>query len=129
MKQDDNRRTAPRFPLDLQATLRCPNWQTAERIATANVSRGGMFLRTERPPAIGAKIQVTLELPDGRLVEVQSVVRHIVAPEEAKRRGRAPGVGVQTLPEYTNEFKALVEIARLRQGKPAVPSTKARLKS
>ena len=112
------RRKAPRFALEQQARLQCPDWSSAERVATLNVSRGGMFLRSEQPPSVGAKIQVIVELPDGREVDVQAIVRHAISPEQAKERGRPAGVGVQVLPECVNEFKALVEIARLRQGRP-----------
>ena len=114
-------REDPRLALALEANLRCADWQNAERIATINVSRGGMFLRTARPVKVGARVQLTIQLPDGSSLELGATVRHVSQAGDVGE-GRPGGVGVQILPEHRNELRALVEIARLRQGKSPRPT-------
>jgi len=114
-------RQDPRLALALEANLRCVDWKNAERIATINVSRGGMYLRTDRHVDVGAPVQVILQLPDDTELEIGAIVRHVTRPEDADK-GRPAGVGIQILPEYRNELKALLEIARLRQGKSPRPT-------
>lgn len=116
---DDHERPAlrsnPRLPVDWRATIRCPDWASAEQLAATNVSRGGMFLRTERELQIGARVEVAVELPDGSRVPVQATVRHVKAPDAATP-GALRGIGIEVDAAYRNELAALAEIARLRQG-------------
>lgn len=109
-------REDPRFQVELQAAVQCPDWQAAETIAAGNVSKGGMFLRTAREFQIGARVEVTLQLPDERAIVLPATVRHVVAADEAS--GRPAGVGVEVDATSRNELLALIDIARLRQGKP-----------
>lgn len=116
-------RSDPRLPVDWRATIRCPDWASAEQLAATNVSRGGMFLRTDRELQLGARVEVAVELPDGSRVPVQATVRHLKAPDAAGA-GAMRGVGIEVDAAYRNELAALAEIARLRQS-PA-PSSDAR---
>lgn len=111
-------RVFERFPVDWQATVQCADWTVAERIAAANVSRGGMFLRTDRTFAVGARVEVTLKLPDASHVVMLASVRHLQAGDPASKL--AAGVGIEVDAKHRNELCALVEIARIRQGKPPV---------
>jgi molecular chaperone DnaK len=104
-------RAFERFPVDWEALVQCSDWGSAERIAAANVSRGGMFLRTERRLEPGARVKIVMRLPEGADVVLLASVRH----------GQSGGVGVEVDATHRNELLALVEIARLRQGKPPTP--------
>lgn len=109
-------RSDPRYAVQWKATIRCPDWAAAERIAAANISRGGMFLHTQRPFEVGARVKVTLELPDAEHVALLATVRH----NRADGQGR-PGIGVEVDVTCRGELLALADIARLRQGKPPAP--------
>ncbi|MBI5478380.1 MAG: hypothetical protein HY906_05955, partial [Deltaproteobacteria bacterium] len=58
----------PRFRVEWRARLRCRDWHVVHGVATGNVSRGGVFLTTSRPPAVGVRVEVELELPDGTML-------------------------------------------------------------
>ena len=60
----------------------------------ANISRGGLFVRTPRPPPLRARVRLRLQLPDGQIAETAAEVVHHVSVEEAGARGCSPGVGV-----------------------------------
>lgn len=61
----------------------------------ANLSAGGVFIRTDSPPPLGTAVKVLLELPDGGPpIEVDGVVLHRLEPHQAGP-SREPGVGVQ----------------------------------
>ena len=104
-------------PAERQLTLKCVDWLMAEKIGQANVNKGGMFLRTTRPIKVGDTVQVTIELPDKERVVVLATVRQVIAKEQAKKKNRPAGIGVQTSREHLRELKALVQIAQIRQGK------------
>ena len=105
------------IPAERQFTLKCVDWLMAEKIGQANVVKGGMFLRTTRPSKVGATVQVTIQLPDKKRVVVQATVRQVLNKEEAKKKNRHAGIGVQTNPDDIRQLKALVQIAQMRQGK------------
>jgi len=121
--EDDARiREHERYAVDWKLAVKCPDWTSAEQIATENISKGGMFLRTTRPVSLGARLKVTFVLPDGRTVEVQAVVRHCTDPEESARSGRPVGIGIEVEEESRNELLALVEISRIRQQPDSSPA-------
>jgi uncharacterized protein (TIGR02266 family) len=90
-------------PIDRRATARYPA-RFAVRFGTvdefkreyaANISAGGIFIRTEAPPEMNAVIDVVLELPGGTPVEGKAMVVHRVTAQEAARLKIEPGAGVQ----------------------------------
>ncbi len=105
------------IPAKCQLTLKCVDWLMAEKIGQANVNKGGMFLRTTRPIKVGDEVQVTIQLPDKEQVVVLATVRQVIGKDEAKKKNRPAGIGVQTSRDYLQELKALVQIAQIRQGK------------
>ncbi len=114
-------RTQKRFPFDWEAALQCPDWQMAEKLATSNISKGGMFLKTSNPVPVGTRVKVTLNLPDRRLVDLWGTVRHVVWNDSDLPAHKPAGIGVEIDEELKNELMALVEIAQLRQGKEINP--------
>lgn len=63
---------------------------------TQDLSRGGLFIRTDQFLPIGSVIQVNLELPDDGPPETALArVAYTLGPEEAAERGRNPGMGME----------------------------------
>jgi type IV pilus assembly protein PilZ len=76
---------------------------------TTNISAGGMFIRTEHPPAMNEVVQVSLALPGaGAPLDARAMVVHRVTPEEARQRGVDPGVGVQFV-ESDDRFRERID--------------------
>lgn len=61
---------------------------------TVDISKGGMFIRTDAPPAFGTKLSIRFTTPDGNLALDAEVV-HVVDAENAKAFNQPAGVGVQ----------------------------------
>src|SRR5207237_6060946 len=61
----------------------------------ANISAGGVFIKTASPPPLEAAVRVRLELPDGGApLEAKGVVVHRFEPEVAGEK-RDAGAGVR----------------------------------
>lgn len=107
-----------RIPVTWRATIRCATWETAERVATTNISKGGMFLRTDKDLPVGSKVEITLQLPDGVERSFLATVRHITRAGGVASSDCVPGVGIEVDPTLRDELKAITEIARDEQSKP-----------
>jgi uncharacterized protein (TIGR02266 family) len=88
-----DRRATPRYAA--RFAVRFGTVDDFRREYATNISAGGIFIRTEKPPAMDTVVDVALELPGGGPVEGKAVVVHRVTPEEAAQRGAEPGIGVQ----------------------------------
>lgn len=108
-------RTDERYYAVFQARLTCADWHMVERIATANVSKGGMFLHTENHPAVGDPVEVVLVLPTKTETIISGTVRHVIDEQRAAQLGQPVGIGIQASAGSRTEMAALAEIARLRQ--------------
>jgi uncharacterized protein (TIGR02266 family) len=86
-----------------------------------DISKGGIFLRTQTPLAAFERVTVVLELPDGEEVELLGTVVHVVRPEEAGDGGA--GMGVQFI-DLTPEKRARVD-AFLQRNRSVVPTSGA----
>jgi len=84
-----------RRPTERRVRVRCETWQSFVDLHAKNISRGGMFLRTDQPGAVGSPVVVELCLPDGRTVRLQAEVAHVVASEDSAQKGRPAGMGVR----------------------------------
>jgi uncharacterized protein (TIGR02266 family) len=75
------------------------SWATAREFLVAysdNISMGGVFIATDKPPAMGEVVELSLDLPDGEAparTHAQVIQRTTV--EEGKRAGRTAGAGLQ----------------------------------
>jgi hypothetical protein len=76
-----------------------------------HLSKGGIFLRTDAPLAVGDSVRVAMELPDGQLVEVSGHVIHIQTDP--------PGMNVRFL-DFTPE-KVRVFEGFLRRNRTVMP--------
>jgi len=85
------RRTQERVPVKLQVEVPLANWEQVRSVYTTNISKGGLLFTLSSPASMPAAVDLTLTLPDGRKVTVQSEVRHV-----ARRDGSTDfDVGVQ----------------------------------
>jgi hypothetical protein len=66
-----------RYPVTWAVTLRFADWRRAKPMATANVARGGAYLRTSQPPAVGERVSITLRLPDQLMLQLGGTVRRV----------------------------------------------------
>jgi type IV pilus assembly protein PilZ len=90
--EQDPRRKDPRVNTRLEVAF-----TTGEQVAreyTENVSRGGIFVRTDTPPLRGTAIDLTLRLPGGEELAVTAEVVHVVDPAQAAQLGTPAGCGL-----------------------------------
>jgi len=87
----------------------------------ANISKGGLFIRTINPPPLRAQVRLRVKLPDGDVAETEAEVVHVVSAEEARQRGTVPGGGV-AFAEGNTPFHARIEafLAAFPTRKPRV---------
>jgi uncharacterized protein (TIGR02266 family) len=89
-QHDGNKRGFPRLPVTLGVRYRTAGEFVLEH--ATNISRGGIFIQTDDPPAMDAAVQVELQLPDDpAIVTTNGIVVH----RQLAVGGKAPGVGVQ----------------------------------
>ena len=86
------RRKADRYTMDLQVELVAD--RRRQVVALQDISRTGMFLQLSQPIPIGTKVQIAF-VSDGKRVATGATVTHLLAPPDALRLGRYPGIGVQ----------------------------------
>lgn len=113
----DNRRRHERYPLSLLVQYRFESFEEFLAEYSADISRGGMFIRTEDPREEGAMIYLQFWLNDGeKLIEgLGRVVRSIPKGTE----GKIAGMGVEFV-NFDEASMALIdEICQARvKGRP-----------
>ncbi len=78
-----------------------------QELWSVDISKGGMFLRTEAPPPRGRRLEVRLSTSGGPLTLTAEVV-HVVDVATAEAYGQSPGVGVQFI-DLTRELRERIE--------------------
>ena len=74
---------------------------------THNISRGGTFIRTEKPLPVGTVLSFTIRAPElGEALILRGVVRWVVDTDQAAG-GRPPGMGIAFVFESTTEKEAV----------------------
>jgi hypothetical protein len=121
------RRAAPRARVAWRVQLR----HGAEELVahTADVSIGGMFLETPGGLPTGAQLHVRFAVGAGASreeVASEAVVVRRVPPEEARRRGVSPGVGI-AFTRFLGGEEAFAESLRLLLGRPVAGLTPSRV--
>jgi len=89
-EEGPNKRGFPRHPVTLAVRFRTARDFVVEH--ATNISRGGIFIRTDDPPPMDAAVQVELTLPDD---PAPVSTRGIVVHRQLAVGGKTPGVGVQ----------------------------------
>ena len=88
--REKQNRACERYPVLLQIRFRTANEFVQEH--AINLSRGGIFIRTDDPPAVDSVVEVELQLPDsGPPITSAGLVVHRQPPGGTK----VAGVGVQ----------------------------------
>jgi len=65
----------------LSIKLRCASWQQLATIYQRDLSRGTMFLKATKPPAIGTAVRIDLTLPSSSVIVLTGVVeKHVDDP-------------------------------------------------
>jgi type IV pilus assembly protein PilZ len=88
----DDRRGAMRAPIELKVEYKRLNSFFADY--TKNISRGGTFIRTERPLDIGTDFVFKLGIPTlGEPLVLAGKVQWVITPEQANSE-QEPGMGI-----------------------------------
>jgi uncharacterized protein (TIGR02266 family) len=99
----DKPRAYPRVPARLRV-----GWTSSRDFLTAysqNISRGGIFIATDDPPALREILELSVELPDGLPpVKTRAEVVRRVTTAEAKRSGAVAGAGFQFI-DASDDFR------------------------
>jgi actin-like ATPase involved in cell morphogenesis len=100
-----------RYPVSWVVSIRAEDWSYAHELATGNISRGGLFVRSVHPLETGTKIEIDLQLPEDMVLRAESVVVHSIPPERAQGEGIAPGFGVRFLEQHATDLALLEGMA------------------
>jgi hypothetical protein len=84
-------------PLNIK--LRCTSWAQLSTIYKRDLSRGALFLRSPRPPAVGTMVKIDMTLPSESMIVLSGVIVEHVG--EGGMDGRGPGVDIKlaTIPQ------------------------------
>lgn len=121
-------RRHPRYPLEHPVHVHYERWEEFIELYTRDISRGGMFVRTAKPPEMQARVTLRLSLP-GRVRDlvIEGEVVHAVSESDSARMGLPAGFGVQFVgltPERRQLLEQVVEHARaIEQGRVDEPSS------
>jgi actin-like ATPase involved in cell morphogenesis len=116
---ESTQRQHRRFPVDWGVEIRAADWSEALRLATGNVSRGGLFVRCDQQsPEVGALVQITLQLPDEMVLHAEAVVVHTIPPERALEAGMAPGFGIRFHEKHAVDLTLLEGLAASHSAGP-----------
>jgi uncharacterized protein (TIGR02266 family) len=96
-------RAWPRVPARLRV-----GWTSSKDFLSAyskNISRGGIFIATDNPPALRVIVELSVELPDGKPpVKTHAEVVHCVPPAQARATGTQAGAGLQFI-DASDDFR------------------------
>ena len=113
MSEADERRRFPRTPLSLLVQYRFNTFEDFLADYSANISPGGMFIRTDKPLEEGSMVFLQFTLKDGsRLIEGMGKVVRVNPPGV---KDRIAGMGVEFV-SFDEESMALInEICAQRE--------------
>src|SRR5213076_1387182 len=88
--EDRQHRAYPRIPVKIAVRFRTATEFVQEH--AVNISRGGIFIRTDEPPKVDTAVEVELSLPDkGPPITSAGIVVH----QQPIAAGKIAGIGVQ----------------------------------
>ncbi len=106
----EDRRIHPRGPIELKVEYKRVNTFFADY--TKNISKGGTFIKTDKPLDIGTEFLFRLNVPAlGEPLELKGKVKWIIQPGEATP-SEPPGMGIRFIyddDEHQREVQARVE--------------------
>lgn len=104
---DSKLRAHARFVHPVQVLVSPEDRDELRVLWARDISQGGIFVETARPPPMRTAVQVSIVTPDG-VVELTAEVVHILDAETASASGMPPGVGLQ-FTDLTDETRSAVE--------------------
>lgn len=108
----EERRGGPRLDARLAVEVPLATWEQVRQVYTTNISKGGMLFTIASPTTMPAAVELTVALPDGGKVTLQSEVRHV-----ARREGSSEfDVGVQFV-ALDDQTRQTFEAALARLGR------------
>lgn len=84
----------PRFKVDAEVEVVASSIPQGTRLPLDNISLGGVFVKTNRPPPPGTPVKVRVSAGVGTIVAIGKVV-HVVDPARAEVLKTAAGMGLQ----------------------------------
>ncbi len=117
-RRREHERLVARIPLQ----ARCGTWPRVLELFTGDLSAGGVYVPTTHPATLGDKVELTLELPDGRQVAIGGEVASVVDAADAVRLGRPQGIGIRFAERDgsgKDALSQLIQIARASQPRPS----------
>lgn len=87
-------RRHPRFIAPQKVLLQAQDRNELRPVWIGDISKGGLYVHTDEPPALRSRVEVTVETPEGALALTAEVV-HVLDPGTAAAYGQPPGVGLQ----------------------------------
>lgn len=115
MTSGRERRQFDRAPLNMLVQFRLGDMDEFMRDYAANISLGGIFIRTREPRDRGSMIYLQFRLKDGsKLIEGLGKVVHVNPPESP-----APGMGVEFVNLDDESRRLIKEIVKERGGENA----------
>jgi len=94
MGHDAHTRRDPRFVNERQVQVVLPGREALAELWTKDISKGGLFVKTDVGLPPQTRVGVTLATPDGMLV-LEAEVVHFLDPVVAAQIGHPAGVGLQ----------------------------------
>jgi len=107
-------RHEPRVPAKLDVAF--STGSEVGRAWTQDISRGGVFVATENPPALGTAVELSLALPGGDAVKLAAEVVRVIGPDESAARGFQQGCGLSfhdLAPDVRKRLETFVEAMEL----------------
>jgi uncharacterized protein (TIGR02266 family) len=109
-------RSAVRCPANLRFTFRTERGETGQAFSRS-LSSAGVFFKSDRPMALGSRLQLRFHLPgDEREISCAGVVRHTTPSEEAAVAG--PGFGVEFVEIASNDRARLEAFVQSQSKRP-----------
>ena len=101
----NSKRNTPRAPVEIRVEYQRLNSFIADY--TRDISRGGLFIKTETPSELGEECYLTLTFPKlDEPITLVAIVRHVVKPGE----GAEPGMGLKFNFSDPEEKRALSRV-------------------
>ncbi|HEX2879834.1 MAG TPA: DnaJ domain-containing protein, partial [Polyangiaceae bacterium] len=88
-------RLLARYAADLRVFLLGAMWATAHEFRAKDISRGGVFIRTDSEPEIFSDVQLAILLPWGGDLRLRARIVHIMPPAKATPLGVDAGLGIE----------------------------------
>lgn len=102
------RRKDERYGLQAPLRAKCTTWSSFHELFTLNISRTGLFVPTEHAATVGDPVKLIMHTPDGGLIHLEGVVRHVLTATAS----HPAGIGIQlTAAIERDQYDTLVERA------------------